>query len=82
MTFTVVWAPVAEKELAAIWLAAKDRDRLTAMANLGPLADLSRRLWAEVRKPSSAQPESNHGTGFATGGTIVHGPHFRPGRFT
>lgn len=34
MTFTVVWAPAAEKELAAIWLAAKDRDRLTAMASV------------------------------------------------
>jgi plasmid stabilization system protein ParE len=34
MTFTVVWAPAAEKELAAAWLAAKDRDRLTAMASV------------------------------------------------
>ncbi len=34
MTFTVVWAPAAEKELAAIWLAAKDRDRITAMASV------------------------------------------------
>jgi hypothetical protein len=32
MTYTVVWSPVAETELAAVWLAAENRDQVTAMA--------------------------------------------------
>jgi len=32
MTFTVLWAPAAEDELAAIWLASENRVRITAMA--------------------------------------------------
>jgi plasmid stabilization system protein ParE len=32
MTYTVVWGPAAEDELAAMWLAAQHRDRITAMA--------------------------------------------------
>jgi len=32
MTFTVVWGPAAENELAAIWLAAEHPDRITAMS--------------------------------------------------
>ena len=32
MTYTVVWSQAAEAELAAVWLAAEDRDQVTAMA--------------------------------------------------
>ncbi len=32
MTFTVVWASVAEKELASIWMTAPDRSVVAAMA--------------------------------------------------
>jgi plasmid stabilization system protein ParE len=56
MIFTVVWAAAAEHELATIWLNAKDRGRVTAMAhvidgllratpqNLGESRDRGRRI--------------------------------------
>lgn len=31
MTYTVVWGSSAEGELASLWLAAKNRDQVTAM---------------------------------------------------
>jgi len=33
MSHTVVWLPAAEKELAALWLDAPDRDAITNAAN-------------------------------------------------
>jgi plasmid stabilization system protein ParE len=33
MSFTVVWTPAAEQDLARIWLAAKDRAAVTSSAN-------------------------------------------------
>lgn len=33
MSFTVIWTPAAEQELAAIWLSAPDRSAVTAAAN-------------------------------------------------
>lgn len=32
MTFKVTWTPAAESDLAAIWLAARDRERLTEVS--------------------------------------------------
>ena len=32
MTFTVLWTPSAEKDLAAVWMAADDRDAVTSAA--------------------------------------------------
>ena len=34
MIFTVVWLPDAERELAEIWIAATDRNRVTAAAGM------------------------------------------------
>lgn len=33
MSYTVTWTPVAEQKLAAIWIAAEDRQAVTAAAN-------------------------------------------------
>ena len=33
MSFTIVWRPIAETQLAEIWLAATDRAAVTAAAN-------------------------------------------------
>jgi hypothetical protein len=33
MKYTVIWVPDAEQELAAIWIAAADRDAVTAAAH-------------------------------------------------
>ena len=33
MRYTVIWVPDAEQELAAIWMAAGDRDAVTAAAH-------------------------------------------------
>jgi plasmid stabilization system protein ParE len=33
MTFTVLWTPTAEQELASIWLSAEDRNAVTSAAH-------------------------------------------------
>jgi hypothetical protein len=33
MNYTVVWVPSAEQELAALWMAAADRDAVTRAAH-------------------------------------------------
>ena len=36
MKFTVMWTPVAEKELAELWLAADDNAEVTAVIGIEP----------------------------------------------
>jgi hypothetical protein len=34
MNYTVQWTPTAEQDLAAVWIAAADRDVITSTANI------------------------------------------------
>lgn len=49
MTFTIIWTPAAEQELAAIWLAASDRTAVTSAADA--IDRLLRRNAADVGTP-------------------------------
>ena len=52
MTYTVLWSPDAENDLAAIWLAAKDRADIT---------DASDQIDALLRQDAHLQGEARHG---------------------
>ena len=63
MTHTVVWAESAAEELAAIWLAASDRDVVTAAAR--DVDEMLRTM------PAEAGESRSHGRRILIGGPIA-----------